>query len=274
MTTKERLQREISKQETATEEGGSETRSVGEVEDETDTDGLEEVGSGLVRDAGDGANAELCDTDVHDGKRAEVEAGEALVGNAVVDDDAAVLKGKGGVDAGIGGAAGVGAGKTDGPLDKGGKEFVAGGEGGAKTSHGGVEAAAGAGGGGVSTVGGGSDGAAEIDAEADAADIAEVVIGAASPADGGEGAICVGGEDVGGAAADGRVGKAAEVLGGDHAVDGSLGVGEGSKGKGEDGEERGFSEIHAAVSLAGLWGGAGFWVPLLDSGGYVASLCG
>ena len=60
---------------------------VGEVEDEAYADGLEEVGSGLVGDAGDGADAELGDANVHEGEDLEVEAGEALVGDAMVDDD-------------------------------------------------------------------------------------------------------------------------------------------------------------------------------------------
>ena len=228
------------------------------MEDNADADGLKNVGSGLVGDAGDAADAELEEANVHQGEDLEVKAGEALVGDAVVDDDAAVLEGKGAVEAGVRGAAGVGTGEPNGTLDVRGEQLVLRWEGGAQAAHGGVETAARAGGGGVSAVGGGGDRAADVYAEADAAEIAEVVVDAAKTADGREGAVGVGGEGVGGAVADGVVGQAAEVLGGDHAVDGSLGVGEGSKGERSDGEERGLSEIHAAVSLAGLRPAAGW----------------
>ncbi len=219
------------------------------MEDDADADGLEQVGAGLIGDAGDGADAELEDADIHEGQDFQIEAGEALVGDTVVDDDAAVLEREGSVEAGARGTATVGAGEADGALEIRGEELIAGGEGGTEAAHGGVEATAGSGGGGVGAVAGGGDGAAEVDTEADVADVAEVVVGAADAADGGEGSVGFGDEGVGGAVADGRVGQAAEVLSGDHAVDGALGVGEGSKGEGQDGEERGLSKIHAAVSL-------------------------
>ena len=82
----------------------------GEVEDYADTDRLEEVGSGLVRDAGDAADAELDDANIHQGENLEGEAGEALVGDAMVDADAAVLEGEGSVEAGIRCVAAVSAG--------------------------------------------------------------------------------------------------------------------------------------------------------------------
>ncbi len=92
---------------------------VGEVEDEANADGLQEVGSGLVSDSRDGADAELGDANVHVGKNLEIEAGEALVGDAVVDDDAAVLERERAVEGGAGGLAAVGAGEADGSLDVG-----------------------------------------------------------------------------------------------------------------------------------------------------------
>ena len=129
------------------------TALIGEVEDDADADGLEQVRPGLIGDAGDAADAELHDADVHKGEDFEVKAGEALVGKAVVDDDAAVLEGESVIEAGSRGISAVGAGEAEGALDVGGKEFVLGGEGGAQATEGGVEAAAGAGGGGACAVG-------------------------------------------------------------------------------------------------------------------------
>lgn len=225
-------------------------RLEGQVVDETDADRLEEVGSRLILDAGDGTEAELEEANVERRQGANVEAGEALVDDAAAGGGAAGREGIGLVEGDGRGDAGVGAGVADGALEIGGEELEVGGEGGANAAHGGVDAAAGAGVGGIGAVVGAGYGATDIGAKADAADALEIVVAADGGAERREGAVGFGGEGVGGAGADGGVRQAAEVVRGDGGIDAGLrSGGDGKEGEGEDGEERDFSEVHAADSL-------------------------
>ena len=236
---------------------------LGQVEDQADADGLEQVASGLAGDASDPTDADLEEADVEGGQGVDVEAGQALVGEAVVDLHLAV----GGVDAVRSTVAEVGAGDAEVGLGVGGEDTEAarGREGATDASGDGVEAATGAGGGGIGTLVGAGDGEPAIDAETDRAELAEVVEETAGATDGVDGAIGVVGEGEGGGVADGGVGEAAEVVGGDHAVGGELRVGEGSGGERGDGDQRGGDELHAVDSLAGrsaVWGDVGrVWCP-------------